>query len=89
MNVPASLQKKFVRPFKKRNQKAANNALKTATLGQRKRSGMAKLLGRKFVVPGGFVKKKEVHSGSESESEEEEEKVKGAAGSEKASRATN
>ncbi|GMI39412.1 hypothetical protein TrCOL_g4498 [Triparma columacea] len=75
LNIPASLQKPFVRPFKKRNQKAANNALKTATLGQRKRSGMAKLLGNKFRVPGGFVKRKEVHSGSESEGEESESEV--------------
>lgn len=36
---------------------------------------MAKLLGNKFRVPGGFVKRKEVHSGSESEGEESEPEV--------------
>ena len=52
--------------------KSANAALATATLGQAKRSGMHKLLGKKFQAPGGFVKKKVEH-GSDSDSSSDEE----------------
>lgn len=62
------------RPMLKRRayDKSANAALATATLGQAKRSGMHKLLGKKFQAPGDFVKKKVEH-GSDSDSSSDEE----------------
>ena len=74
LNVPEALRKPFQRPMLKRRayDKNADRALKVATLGQRKRSGMHKLLNKKFMAPGGFVAKKKEH-GSDSDSSSDEE----------------
>jgi hypothetical protein len=76
LSIPASLRKKFVRPSLKRKayDKRADELLATRSLGQKKRFGMAKLLGRKFIAPGGFnPTKPERNSDSDASSEEEEE----------------